>query len=160
MRRVPVKWVVAGVAAILILIQFMQPRRTNPPVIPARSLQAHMEVPAQVQTILERSCYNCHSNATVWPWYSHVAPVSWLVVGHVNGGRRHINFQDWDAQINAKEGKEHLGLICKLIRDGSMPPASYRIMHKESYLSPQEVNAVCAWSQKVGTTSDSGKKTD
>ncbi len=158
MRRVPAKWIVAGVATVLILIQFIHPRRTNPPVIPSRSLQAHMEVPAPVQAILKRSCYDCHSSATVWPWYSHVAPISWMIANDVNTARDHINFQDWDAQIDAKEAKEHLGLVCKLIRDGSMPPASYRIMHKESYLSAQDTNVVCAWSQKVGTTDDSGKK--
>ncbi|HVA95538.1 MAG TPA: heme-binding domain-containing protein [Candidatus Dormibacteraeota bacterium] len=158
MRRAIVKWVVIGLAAFLIVIQFIQPRRTNPPVIAAHTLQAHMEVPAQVQSILKRSCYDCHSSATVWPWYSHVAPVSWFVISHVNGGRRHINFQDWNAQVNTEKGKENLGRICNLVRDGSMPLASYRIMHKDSYLSAQDVNTLCAWSQKVGTPPDSGKK--
>jgi hypothetical protein len=160
MRRSAVKWGVVGAIAILILIQFIQPSRTNPPVIASRSLEARVPVPMKVQTILQRSCYNCHSSATIWPWYSHVAPISWMIVSDVNTARSHINMQDWAAQINEKEGKEHLGLICKLVREGTMPPAKYRIMHKEAYLSPEDTDAVCAWSQQVGSAEDSDKAGD
>jgi hypothetical protein len=160
MKRVSAKWVLVGLIAALILIQLIQPSLTNPPVNPSRSLEAHVEVPAEVQAVLKRSCYDCHSSATVWPWYSHVAPVSWYVVHDVNTGRSHVNLQDWEAQVNEQEGKEHLGLICKLVREGQMPPADYRFIHKGTGLSPEETNAVCAWSQKVGTAEDSDKKAD
>ena len=160
MRRVPAKWIAVGSVALLILIQVIQPGRTNPPVVASRSLQAHVDVPPEVRTVLKRSCYDCHSSETVWPWYSYVAPVSWYIAHDVNVGRSHVNFQDWEAQVNEKEGKEHLGLTCKLIREGTMPPADYRVMHKGSDVSPEETNAVCAWSQKVGTTEDSDKKPD
>ena len=104
--------------------------------VPSRSLEAHVDVPPEVQTVLKRSCYDCHSSATVWPWYSYVAPVSWYVAHDVNTARGHVNFQNWEAQINEQEGKEHLGLICKLIREGKMPPADYRVMHKGTDISP------------------------
>ena len=71
-----------------------------------------------------------------------------------------MNLQDWEAQVNPQEGLEHLGLICKLVRNGNMPPADYRVMHKGTDVSPEETNAVCAWSQKVGTAEDSEKKAD
>jgi Haem-binding domain len=117
-------------------------------------------VPGQVQSVLRRSCYNCHSSETVWPWYSHVAPVSWLVADDVNTARSHINFQDWEAQVNASEGNEHLGLICKEIREGTMPPRSYRLMHKDAHLSADDVNTVCTWSQTFATPDDTDKKAD
>jgi len=160
MERVRTKWVIVGVVAILILIQIVQPSRTNPPVTPSRSLEAHVQAPIRVQTVLQRSCYNCHSSATIWPWYSHVAPVSWMIVNDVNTARGHINFQDWEAQVNAQEGQEHLGLICKLVREGTMPPAKYRIMHDDANLSPEEVSEVCAWSQPFAPKEESGKKVD
>jgi hypothetical protein len=160
MKRVPGKWIVVGSISLLILIQAIQPSRTNPPVIPSRSLESHVEVPPEVQAVLKRSCYDCHSSATVWPWYSHVAPVSWYVVHDVNTGRRHVNLQDWEAQVNEQEGKEHLGLICKLVREGQMPPADYRFVHKGTSLTPEETSAVCAWSEKVGNVEDSDKKAD
>ncbi len=158
MKRVPVKWIVSGVIVFLIVIQFVQPARTNPPVIPSRSLEAHVDVPPDVQAVMKRSCYDCHSNSTVWPWYSHVAPVSWYVIHDVNTGRGHVNLQNWEAQVNEQEGKEHLGLICKLVREGTMPPADYRFMHKGTDVTPAEAAAVCAWSQKVGTSEDSDDK--
>lgn len=160
MKRVSAKWALVGLVAALILIQLIQPSRTNPPVVASRSLEAHVEVPPEVQAVLKRSCYDCHSSSTVWPWYSHVAPVSWYVVHDVNTGRSHVNLQDWEAQVNEQEGKEHLGLICKLVRQGQMPPADYRFIHKGTDLTPEETNAVCAWSQKVGTAEDSDKKAD
>lgn len=82
------------------------------------------------------------------------------MVHDVNTARGHVNFQNWKAQINEQEGKEHLGLICKLVRSGSMPPADYRVMHKGTDVTPEETNAVCAWSQKVGTVEDDDKKSD
>jgi hypothetical protein len=160
MDRPSGKWIVIGVIVVLILIQSIRPSRTNPPVIESRGLEAHVLVPIPVQVVLMRACYNCHSSATVWPWYSNVAPVSWLIANDVNTARGHINFQDWEAQINEQEGKEHLGLICKLIRNGTMPPAKYRIMHEDANISPDEVNTVCTWSQQVGTVEDSDKKGD
>ncbi len=160
MRRDRVNRIIFGSIAILILIQIIQPSRTNPAVVASRSLESHMEVPPEVQTVLKRSCYDCHSNLTIWPWYSRVAPVSWYVARDVNVARGHVNFQNWEAQINEQEGKEHLGLTCKLVREGKMPPTDYRFMHKGTDVSPQETSALCAWSQKVGVSEDDDKKDD
>jgi Haem-binding domain len=84
---------------ILVAVQFFQPARTNPPVDPKRELHAHLAVDAAVDaavaTVFERSCNDCHSYRSVWPWYSHVAPVSWLVVSDVNRGRKAVNFSEW-----------------------------------------------------------------
>jgi hypothetical protein len=152
-----VKKVILALIILLVIAQFVQPKRTNPPVVASRSLEAHLPVPAQVSTILKRTCYNCHSSDTLWPWYSHVAPISWLVISDVNEGRSHINFQDWEAQENPKEASEHIGLICKEVRDATMPPLSYRVVHKESRLSSDDVNVLCAWSQRFGTLPESGE---
>ncbi len=158
MKRVSAGRIVLGVIVFLILIQVIQPSRTNPPVVASRSLESHVDVPPEVQSVLKRSCYDCHSNATVWPWYSRVAPVSWYVARDVSVARGHINFQDWEAQVNEQEGKEHLGLTCKLVREGRMPPADYRFIHKGTDVSPEETKAICAWAQKVGSADDDDKK--
>jgi hypothetical protein len=160
MKRVSATKIILGVIAVLIVIQAIRLSRTNPPVIPSRALEAHVEVPPEVLTVLKRSCYDCHSNSTVWPWYSNIAPISWYVIRDVNVGRSHVNLQDWEAQINEQEGKEHLGLVCKLVREGKMPPADYRTIHKGTDVTPAETEAICAWSQKVGTVEDDDKKHD
>ena len=72
-------------------IQLVPISRTNPPV------ETEIAAPANVQAILTRSCYDCHSNKTAWPWYSHVAPVSWLVASDVSGARKKMNFTPWNA---------------------------------------------------------------
>jgi hypothetical protein len=159
MNKQRVKWTLAALAIVLVLIQVIQPKKTNPPVISSRALTAHVDVPEPVQAIMKRACYDCHSNETVWPWYSHVAPVSWMVVDDVNTGRSHVNLQDWEAQENESEAKEHLGLMCKEVREKAMPLFSYRLMHRDSRLSPEEVNTVCTWSQKFASAEpDSDEK--
>jgi len=153
-----VKILVTVLVALFLIAQFVQPKRTNPPVVPSRSLQAHVQVPQNVSVILNRACADCHSSQTVWPWYSHVAPISWVVVDDVKTGRSHINFQDWEAQENPKEAAEHLSLICKEVREKGMPLFSYRLMHKKARLSSQEIDTICAWSQSVGAPLETGEE--
>ena len=130
--------------ALLLAIQIVRPARTNPPTDPGRTLEAKVEVPPEVEAILTRACADCHSNRTRWPWYSSVAPVSWLVVNDVNEGRRHMNVSDWD-QRHRHEGSP-FDEICKQARDGEMPPWYYtRPMHPESQLSASDVQTICAW---------------
>jgi Haem-binding domain len=156
MKRPQAKWIIIGVLVVLALIQLIPPSRTNPPVVASRSLAAHMEVPPDVQAVYKRACYDCHSNETVWPRYSHVAPVSWYVAHDVNVGRRHVNFQDWEAQENQEEALEHLGLTCKLMQEGKMPPSDYLLMHKNADVSQADINTVCAWTQKVAPPEEEG----
>jgi len=73
-------------------------------------------------------------------------------------GRSHINFQDWDAQENPKEAAEHLALICKEVREKTMPPLTYRILHKEARLSEEDNATLCAWSQSFGTSPEPGEE--
>jgi hypothetical protein len=154
MNMVRVKRLALALVVVFLLAQLVQPKRTNPPVVPSRSLEAHVQVPPSVLPILKRACGDCHSSETVWPWYSHIAPVSWLVIDDVNVGRSHVNFQDWEAQENPKEAAEHLALICKQVKEKGMPPFTYRIMHKESRLSAEDITALCSWSQTFGTASE------
>ncbi len=158
MNMIRVKRIALALVVVFLLAQFMQPKRTNPPVVPSRSLEAHVQVPPNVSSILKRACGNCHSSQTDWPWYSHVAPVSWFVADDVNMGRSHINFQDWEAQENPKEAAEHLALICKEVREKTMPPLTYRILHKEARLSEEDVATLCAWSQSVRPSPDLGEE--
>ncbi len=154
MNKARVKMVLLALVVFLIGIQFFQPERTNPPVIPSRALSSHVAIPKNVQASLMRSCGDCHSDQTTWPWYSHVAPVSWMVVDDVNQGRRHMNFQDWEAQPSPKQANDVLADVCKEIRQNAMPPFTYRIAHKNVKLTQPESDAICAWSQTFGAAPD------
>jgi hypothetical protein len=94
--------------------------------------------------VLERSCRDCHSNETVWPWYSNVAPISWFVIDHVDHGRSHLNFSEWGRE-DAAHREELLRNICDWTKDGRMPLPSYLWMHRSAALSAAEGIALCTW---------------
>src|SRR5438552_16004132 len=80
---------------LLVAIQVFRPARTNPQIDPKREIHANLAIPPTVTDVLQRSCNDCHSDRTMWPWYTSVAPASWLVVSDVNRGRKALNFSDW-----------------------------------------------------------------
>jgi hypothetical protein len=127
--------------------QMIRPERTNPTSDPTRAVHAHLTVPAEVSAVFERSCRDCHSNQTRWPWYSHVAPVSWLVIDDVNHGRSHLNLSEW-AAYDAKKADKILDEICEEISDGGMPLRSYRWMHPGARLTDSDVRLLCDWSRQ------------
>jgi heme-binding protein len=129
--------------AALVVAQFVGPQRTNPRTDPAKTLQRKTPIPENVDAILTRACRNCHSNETEWPWYAHVAPVSWSVISHVNEGRSHMNLSEWT--YSSEEGADLLDKACKEVRRGSMPVASYTWIHRSAVLSDVDKKTVCRW---------------
>ncbi|MCH8819198.1 MAG: heme-binding domain-containing protein [Acidobacteria bacterium] len=140
------KRLMMGIPAFLVLIQLVGPRKTNPPVVPAEGIEAHLKADPEVSRILERACRNCHSHQTQWPWYSNVAPVSWFVIDNVNFGRRKMNLSTWD-QYDREETVHLLEEMCALVEAGEMPLRPYLWMHEEARLSEQDVRMICRWSQ-------------
>jgi hypothetical protein len=149
-RRIA-RFTFVAVLFVPLAIQFVRPARTNPASDPAAALTARVQVPGDVVAILDRSCRDCHSNETRWPWYSNVAPVSWWVIDHVNHGRSHFNFSDW-AKYNPKDQQNLLKQSCELSRKGAMPLPSYLRMH-DAAMSPAEVETLCAFTQTAATRS-------
>ena len=99
------KCIFAGLVAGFALLQFTNPPRTNPPVAPGHDLMATNAPPPQIAALLHAACYDCHSDETKWPWYSHIAPVSWLVAGDVKHGREHMNLSDWPRALPERAAK-------------------------------------------------------
>ena len=94
--------------------------------------------------VLAQACGNCHSNHTEWPWYSHVAPLSWCIQSHVRKGREELNFSKWTS-YSARQRRAKLDSICGLISTGRMPPWSYTMLHPEARLTAKEKRSVCVW---------------
>jgi hypothetical protein len=130
-----------GFVAVLVLIQAIRPEHTNPPVT------ADVVAPAEVKSLLKRACYDCHSNETTWPWYSQVAPVSWLVARDVNDGRKHLNFSVWESYEPGRKAHK-LEEIEGEVSEGEMPMAIYLPMHPEAKLTEAEKNALIAWAKQ------------
>ena len=141
-----VKRVVIAVLVCLAVAQFVRPSRTNPPVNPALEINAAQSVPPELQSIFARSCNDCHSNRTVWPWYSNVAPVSWLLAYDVKEGRREMNLSQWGTYDEAKRNKL-LGEMCNEVSNGEMPGTFYTIMHPAGRLTKADVQTICRWTE-------------
>jgi len=141
---------VLGFLGLVIGIQLIRPARTNFLVIPSQTLEAVVPVPPPVESILQRACYDCHSDLTRWPWYSNVAPVSWFVIDHVDSGRRHANFSEWlrpDTKDPAKYTRERFQAICKQVETRNMPLTSYLLVHRAAKLSPGDIETICEWTK-------------
>ena len=102
MRRI-LKWALAIIVLAFIGLQLTNPARTNPASDESQALESVAVVPADVSAIFAHSCNDCHSNKTNWRWYTYVAPVSWFTVGHVNDGRKELNFSTWGTYANARK---------------------------------------------------------
>jgi hypothetical protein len=138
------KWIAIVLVVLFVGIQFYRPARTNPAIDPSRTIEANSQMPPEVASILDRSCRDCHSYKTVWPWYTNAAPVSWWLTDHVNEGRHDLNFSDW-ASLPPDRRDRKLRQICDEISDGAMPLSSYLPMHPAARLSDQDKKTICEW---------------
>ncbi|MBI5083379.1 MAG: heme-binding domain-containing protein [Acidobacteria bacterium] len=134
--------VALAAVAIALAIQLVRPARVNPPVQAGNTMADMVETPLAVHQILERACRDCHSHRTRWPWYSQVAPASWLLARHVSEGRQKMNLDDWKEEMSVKD-------ICQETRVGSMPLKGYLALHPDAKLSGQEIQTLCSWSQRA-----------
>jgi hypothetical protein len=123
---------------VLGLIQLIPLDRHNPPV------ESDISTSPEVKAVLRRACYDCHSNETVWPWYSRIAPVSWLLARDVQEGREALNFSLWN-QYNTKKQMKKLKESWKEVERGSMPPWVYTVLHPNAYLSAQDQALLRQW---------------
>jgi hypothetical protein len=137
-----------GLAGVVVVAQWitalfaplMSIRGSNPPVT------GDIAAPPPVEMMLRRSCYDCHSNETRWPWYSRVAPVSWLLAREVELGRKEVNFSAWDAYFPATR-KRKLQWIERALHEQGMPPWIYRLLHPEARLTDTDRTSLEQWIQ-------------
>jgi hypothetical protein len=126
--------------ALILVAQAIRIDKLNPPVL------SEIQADPAVQPILRRACYNCHSNETVWPWYSNVAPASWLVASDVREGRSHVNFSEWGAYGSDVQSHKLVD-IAEEVQDGEMPLWYYTLAHTEARLSPEERGRIRDWAK-------------
>jgi Haem-binding domain len=136
-------------AVLLIGIQFVRPDKTNPPTDPAATLEATTNTPPKVAEILGRSCADCHSNNTYYPWYAQVSPVSWWLKDHINEGRRELNISEFGTYNDTKKGRK-LHEICEQVQHKEMPLPSYLWIHHDASLSDNDINILCNWAESEG----------
>ena len=135
---------------VLAAAQFIRPDRTNPPTDASRTIDAHVGTGSELVAVLGRACSDCHSNATVWPWYSQVAPVSWLMAYGVTKGRQAVNFSEW-AAYSPEQRRILLAMSCDDATHGKMPGA-YALLHPEMQLSAKDVETICVAARQTAAS--------
>lgn len=141
MKRI-LRFVLIGLGVLFVALQFIPVERTNPPVT------GLVDAPEDVLTTLRRSCWDCHSNETDWPWYAYVAPMSLRVSQHVWIGREHVNFTEWDG-YDAEERDESYEEIAKEIDRGGMPLKDYLLVHRNAKLTTSDRERLVSWAESA-----------
>jgi hypothetical protein len=147
-KRWLIRIVIAGVALFVVAQVVPYGRNHTNPTANAEPSW----VGAQTRALAARSCFDCHSNLTTWPWYSNVAPVSWLVYADVKGGREQFNFSEWNRPQDVSAGD-----IAEAVSGGSMPPLQYLLLHRKAKLSSADKKTLAAGLAATITQSPPGR---
>jgi len=134
--------ILAGIGCIVLAIQLVPVDRENPPV------EAEITAPEDVRAVLQRACYDCHSNESVWPWYGYIAPVSWLVEYDIEEAREHMNFSTWN-RYDAEDQIDMVEEIWEEVEEGEMPPFFYTPLHPKARLTPREHALIQVWAHEL-----------
>jgi len=139
-----IKKVLFGLLAVFVIMQFFRIDKSNPPVDTTLDLVTAVHVPSEIKQILGTSCFDCHSNKTVYPWYSNIAPVSWWVKKHINEARDELNFSEWGSySLRRKDHK--LEELVEMVEEDEMPLPSYLIVHRDASLTTEQKAQLINW---------------
>jgi hypothetical protein len=135
------------IVAVLLLIQFIRPDK-NLSADETKSMATKYEIPESVNSILQKSCYDCHSNKTAYPWYSEIQPVGWWLSNHVEEGKGELNFSTFTTRPLAVQNHK-LEEIVEMVEEGEMPLPSYTWLglHPEANLTAQEKQEIIGWAK-------------
>jgi hypothetical protein len=147
MIRTILKFAVLAVVAGIVVIQFFGIDKANPPIVTGETVEAALTVPADITQIIGRSCGDCHTNNTRYPWYAYFQPSGWFLKDHIDEGRRELNFSVFNTYPIKKKAKK-LEEICEQIESGEMPLPSYLWLHRDAVLSDSDGRVLCDWAKQ------------
>jgi hypothetical protein len=131
-------------AALFLVMQFIRPPRNVSTVDSGKDISTLVPIPADVQTILRTSCYDCHSNTTMYPWYAEIQPVGWFLNGHIEDAKSELNFSEFSS-YRPRRQMVKLTQIGQEVESEAMPLPSYLILHTEAVLSETQKQALYDW---------------
>jgi len=129
---------------VLVVIQFIQPKRNVSHGISEHDITRAYTVPEHIRQTFTQKCYDCHSNHTRYPWYFHLQPIGWWLAAHIYDAKGELNFSEF-ATYDTEKGLDKLEEIVEVIREGTMPIRGYRLLHPESAVTEEEQRAIEAW---------------
>ncbi|MDY7396775.1 heme-binding domain-containing protein [Aureibaculum sp. 2210JD6-5] len=144
--------IVKIIALVILLcfvgIQFMSTELNQTTVVPKTDFLLVNNPPKDISTLLEGSCYDCHSNNTNYPWYNKIQPIAWFLENHIADGKEELNFNEWDAYSNRRKNSK-LKSIMSQLKDDEMPLSSYTLIHRDAKLSKSEKTLVIDYIKKL-----------
>jgi hypothetical protein len=144
MRKKILRYSLLILVAAFVIMQFFRIDKTNPEAVPAEDFFVAMTPPEDIKTLIENSCYDCHSHHTTYPWYSNIVPVSWWLKDHIDHGRKHLNFSVWTT-YSTKKAAHKMEECFEEVGEGEMPLKSYLLTHGEARMSETDKNKLVAW---------------
>lgn len=143
-----IRKILIGLLILLVIIQFIHPTKNQSSSLSANDITTQFGVPTEVQGILKKACNDCHSNNTIYPWYSKIQPVDWWLNDHVVDGKRHLNFSEFTS-YPAKKQRKKLEEVIETVKEAEMPLNSYTWIHKEAVLTEAEKLSLSTWADTL-----------
>lgn len=144
MKKPISKMIITILVLLFIIIQFFGTAKNSSSAVAENAIEKHYTLPNKIQSILKSSCYDCHSNNTKYPWYNNFQPINWWLAGHINEGKRHLNFDEFNT-LSATKKLHKLDEVVETIKTGEMPLRSYTLVHREAKLSDANKQEIEAW---------------
>ncbi len=142
------KKIIGAVIILLVVIQFINSKLPATSAPGPKDVAVVEKMPNDVKELMVKSCYDCHSMETKYPWYSHIAPMKWLVKSDINEGRHHVNFSNW-GDYSDKEKMKKFDDIHEEVKKHDMPPGNYLLMHKDARLSDSDRQKIVSWADST-----------
>jgi hypothetical protein len=140
--------ILIGLVVLFIIIQFIRPEKNISSAPSPSHIYAHYATSQEVKSILDKSCNDCHSNNTRYPWYASVQPLAWWLNDHVKDGKGEINFDEF-MTLPPKKAHHKMEEVSEMVEEDEMPLKSYRLIHRSAILSAQEKTLLTSWAQST-----------
>lgn len=137
-----------GILIVIVLLQFIPTKKNQTSIVSANSIEQKYNTPENVQAILKKACFDCHSNNTVYPWYSHIQPIGFWLNNHINEGKEELNFSEFNSYEN-KKARKKMEKVISSQEKGWMPLSSYTLIHKDATLTSTEKTIIIDWAKSV-----------
>lgn len=142
------KKIIIVITAVLVVIQIFRPVKNMSIQSSGNAFEEHYAVPTNIRRVLKTSCYDCHSNNSIYPWYSNIQPVSWWLKDHIDDGKKHLNFDDFN-NYGSEKKNDALSEIIETIEKAEMPLASYTFIHSDAKLSVDQQREIIKWAKSL-----------
>jgi hypothetical protein len=149
-KKITLKTIFLSLIISFLIIQIFRIDKSNPQVDSSKNFVNVTNASAEVKSILAASCYDCHSNEVIYPWYTNIAPFSWWIKHHVNEGREELNFSEWGT-YSSRRMDHKLKECIEQVEEGEMPMDSYLWMHKDATLTDAQKQELIAFFNSLRT---------